>query len=194
MAPTKKAMPELRRRKILKWLAEEGSLSIPELEMRLGISHMTVHRDLTVLAEKGKIRKIRGGAIFIEGTKELGQQDATCALCGGRRMSRLEVLVTLRDGQAIYTCCAHCAILYLTGKDEIESALARDFLYGRRINLYQATLLIESEVRLCCMPSTLCFATESDAVRFKKGFGGLVMNFPTAQAHMANSHKGHHEK
>ena len=58
MNQTKKSVPEARRQQIMDWLSEEGSLSIRELQNRLNVSHMTVHRDLDMLAEQDKIRKV----------------------------------------------------------------------------------------------------------------------------------------
>ena len=47
-------------------LRERGSVSVSELVRDLGISSMTVRRDLAILAEEGRARRTRGGAIVPE--------------------------------------------------------------------------------------------------------------------------------
>ena len=66
--------------------------------------------------------------------------------------------------------------------DDVEAALARDFLFGRMVNAFDASYVIDADVRLCCVPSTICFATAADAERFERGFGGRVTTYATAQA------------
>jgi len=47
---------------ILRTLADSGRVTIAELTLRLGVSEMTVRRDLDVLAQEGLLRRIHGGA------------------------------------------------------------------------------------------------------------------------------------
>ncbi len=44
-------------------VATEGRAKISELATSLGVSEMTVRRDLDVLTEEGRIRRVRGGAV-----------------------------------------------------------------------------------------------------------------------------------
>ena len=55
-----------RQKKILSLAEAEGEITIKELALRLGVSEMTVHRDLDVLEEERYIYKKRGAAVFIE--------------------------------------------------------------------------------------------------------------------------------
>jgi DeoR/GlpR family transcriptional regulator of sugar metabolism len=51
-----------RREAILGMLLERESVTVKELTERFAVSAMTAHRDLDALAERGVLRKVRGGA------------------------------------------------------------------------------------------------------------------------------------
>jgi DeoR/GlpR family transcriptional regulator of sugar metabolism len=55
-------LADLRRRKIIEYVEEHGTVTTEQLVSRLGVSLMTIWRDLTALNEEGQLRKIRGGA------------------------------------------------------------------------------------------------------------------------------------
>ena len=59
-------LTEERLHKILRLVAERGSVSTQELMDTLDISESTVRRDLTTLDEQGMISKVRGGAMVKE--------------------------------------------------------------------------------------------------------------------------------
>jgi len=59
-------VPEERRRRILERLRKEGGVSVSALEQELGVSSMTIRRDLEVLEQQGKARRTHGGAILPE--------------------------------------------------------------------------------------------------------------------------------
>jgi DeoR/GlpR family transcriptional regulator of sugar metabolism len=59
-------VPEERRRLILGILHERGSVTVAALEDEFGISPMTARRDLTMLAEEGRLRRTHGGALLPE--------------------------------------------------------------------------------------------------------------------------------
>jgi DeoR/GlpR family transcriptional regulator of sugar metabolism len=54
---------ELRQKEILDALHRDGRVEVPELAERLGISAITIRRDLDQLAEAGALRRVRGGAV-----------------------------------------------------------------------------------------------------------------------------------
>jgi nitrous oxide reductase accessory protein NosL len=81
----------------------------------------------------------------------------------------------------------------LSEKEEVEAVLARDYLHGRMVNAYQAYYVLDSDILLCCVPGTLCFTSKSEAEKFQRGFGGLVMTFSQTLRHLTETHKqGHH--
>ncbi|NMB86986.1 MAG: DeoR/GlpR transcriptional regulator [Chloroflexi bacterium] len=63
-------MIQKRQRLILEWLNREGSLSAADLKQRLGVSLMTVWRDLSDLESQGKLRRVHGGAVPTQGGQE----------------------------------------------------------------------------------------------------------------------------
>jgi DeoR family transcriptional regulator of aga operon len=50
-----------RRLRVLTWLREVGVLSVTDLARELGVSHMTVRRDLHLLEAEGHVRTVHGG-------------------------------------------------------------------------------------------------------------------------------------
>ena len=54
---------KLRQKQILDALHRDGRVEVPELAERLGISTITIRRDLDQLAESGALRRVRGGAV-----------------------------------------------------------------------------------------------------------------------------------
>lgn len=57
-----------RRQRIVSALRTSGFLSVSELSRELGVSDMTVRRDLRILAEQGEVRMVHGGASLPHGT------------------------------------------------------------------------------------------------------------------------------
>ncbi|CAH2601262.1 DeoR/GlpR transcriptional regulator [Rhodovastum atsumiense] len=54
--------PSERRREIVNLVMARKSISLEDLVAQLGVSRMTIHRDLDLLEERGLLRKERGGA------------------------------------------------------------------------------------------------------------------------------------
>jgi DeoR/GlpR family transcriptional regulator of sugar metabolism len=54
---------KLRQKEILEALHRDGRVEVPDLAERLGISAITIRRDLDQLAESGALRRVRGGAV-----------------------------------------------------------------------------------------------------------------------------------
>lgn len=186
-------IPSERREQILGWLRQSQTLTIDELVDRLGVSVMTVHRDLDALVQSGMALKVHGGA-RLASIQPSGRSAASCALCQGAIVERTAVVIRTAQGETLDACCPHCGLLLLHETDDVVSALAKDFIYGRMVNSSQASYLLGCEINLCCVPAVLCFASEADALRFQIGFGGTVMNFAEAQNHLVNDHRSvsHH--
>lgn len=182
--------PRRRRQQILEWLQSAHALPIEELATRLGVSTMTVHRDLDELARAGQVQKVYGG-VELADPKARAAGAPVCALCGGAVSAR--TLFTLQNaaGDSTPACCPHCGLM-LMGKHAPGTALARDFLYGRMVNVMQATYVVESRVHLCCVPSVLCFITAADAQAFQSGFGGHVFTFEAALDCLTHLHRTAH--
>ncbi len=62
---------------ILKLLQEEGEVSCAALAQGMGVTAMTVWRDLKLLEEQGQLKRIRGGAVRLNGPAEVDFQQKT---------------------------------------------------------------------------------------------------------------------
>jgi len=175
-------IPTERRERILALLAERGTVRIDELSRELGVSAMTVHRDLDRLAAEGRVRKVRGGAVLSAPASTLGDE---CPICHASPATRTQMVLHLSDGSHKRTCCPHCGLLALAAAGpQVTSALVTDFLYGRMVNARTARYVVEPELRLCCTPTVLAFEHAEDATRFQRGFGGRVLNLEDAMRHL----------
>jgi hypothetical protein len=183
-------IPTERKNLILQWLHDQGSLTVDDLTKRLGVSVMTVHRDLDALAREGRVVKVHGGVALTALPGE-GRGSASCRLCARPIQSRTVFQIRLEDGNVLLACCPHCGFLLLDDS-HVVSVLATDFLYDRTLNAAQAVYLIETVVTACCIPSVLCFATNDDARRFQQGFGGEIMTFAEARHYLAEHHSNIH--
>jgi DeoR/GlpR family transcriptional regulator of sugar metabolism len=62
------ALPRQRQALILERVREHGAVRVSDLVHALGVSDMTVRRDLELLQERGLLEKVHGGAAAIEGS------------------------------------------------------------------------------------------------------------------------------
>jgi len=169
-----------RRDYIQKQLRETGRVQVSELSKTLGVSRMTIHRDLDALAEEGLLNKVFGGAVSAEEYRP-EDQAGKCVLCGRPVNIHTRVLLSAQSGETIETCCPHCALLLLETREDIVSGLAVDFIHGKMINIKTATFLVNPHVVVCCTPPVLCFADDEDARRFQIGFQGELASLREAQ-------------
>ncbi len=172
-------IPTMRREQIIQWLQKSQSLSIEDLVARLGVSPMTVHRDLDALVEAGQAIKVHGGVKLM--TAPVERSVAACQMCQIVVPERTAFVVHTVAGETLEACCPHCGLMLMRVRDDVATALAKDFIYGRMVNSWHATYLVGCDINLCCTPSVLCFATPNDARRFRMGFGGEIMTFDGAQ-------------
>lgn len=82
-----------RHERILAGLRDHGAVRIADLTQDLGVSDMTVRRDLAELAEQGLLRKVHGGAVSPQATShEPGfEAKSTIALAEKRAIARAAV-------------------------------------------------------------------------------------------------------
>ncbi len=168
-----------RREYILNRLRKEGRVQVRELSQALGVSHMTIHRDLDYLVQKeDRVKKVFGGAIL---ERPYQPEAGRCAMCGKPVPARTAISLQTFGGERLEACCPHCALLLLETREDIVSGMATDYILERVVNLKSATYLLDSEIVVCCSPSVLCFGDEEHARRFQQGFGGELVDMEDAK-------------
>ena len=182
-------LPTTRQDLILRWLGETPSLSIDDLVSRLGVSIMTVHRDLDHLARTGQVEKVHGGVVRVETRPRHTRALQLCRLCDAPVSERTQVIIQASHDEPLYACCPHCGLLLLAEVDQPISMLAKDFIYGRMVNARTASYLVNSDITLCCQPNYLCFANTQDALKFQQGFGGQILTFAEARTTLTADHQ-----
>lgn len=167
-------LPIERRKKIKQLLQQKTTMKISELSKQLGVSEMTVHRDLTPLIDEGVVTKTFGGVSINEQKDTLGQQD--CTYCHRPLHPRLMYRIILHTNEHEFTCCAHCGLLRQRELgDRVSQAICYDFLKQTTISASLASFVIESSVDIgCCKPQVLTFDSKEHAEKFVTGFGGSV--------------------
>ena len=174
---------EERRDFILARIQENGSIQISEIAEILQVSKMTVHRDLALLEELGRLRRIHGGAVPVAGTAANEQEPKSlprskageCLICTRPPTQHLLYTLTTRSGEQHQACCPHCGIsAHLFYGDQIVMALTADYLTGKLHVAQTSHFLCGSEAAPCCHPSILTFEDEQMARRFQSGFGGTL--------------------
>jgi DNA-binding transcriptional ArsR family regulator len=169
-----------RRDYILEELHKTGRVRVTDLSSVLGVSRMTIHRDLDALVQEGLVEKVFGGAVLPEARRP-SRAETSCALCGRPVSARTRVVLHTRSGEQIEACCPHCALLLMETREDVVSGMGADFIHGQMINLKTATFLVNPEVTVCCTPSVLCFDDEEEARRFQQGFHGQLAALPEAR-------------
>jgi Fe2+ or Zn2+ uptake regulation protein len=177
--PHAKALSAIdRQNQIVELLAERGAVQVEDLVNLLGVSKMTVHRDLDALEAEGRLRKVHGGAALADAA-----QSNECSFCHGTIPpdSRSKVTMHMADGTHHHACCPHCGLLELPSLgNTVASVLVTDFLYGRVVNARSATYVVAPALDICCAQTTLAFQGQADAERFQRGFGGQLLNLTQA--------------
>jgi DNA-binding transcriptional ArsR family regulator len=167
---------ENRLQRIMDLLREKHALTTADLRQILGVSSMTIHRDLNELAEAGLVERVHGG-VLLAGARG---SPTICVHCGKETNPRTSFVIHLNDGEVLHACCAHCGLRLLDSHQDAVSGLAADFLYGTMSNVKAAAYLVHSDLSVCCTPSAIVFGHREDALRMQAGFGGLVLDLDEA--------------
>ncbi len=184
-----------RRKQLVEWLNEAGSLSLAEMVERFGVSKMTIHRDLTILKERNALKRIHGGVTRVNNGISLANElprhspeqldKQRCLICSRSPSENLLYYLSLSSGEQKVACCPHCGIsAHLMLGDRVVTALTADFLTGRLHSAHRSFFVLGSIVAHCCKPSILTFDDQEMAQRFQQGFGGEVGSFENALAYL----------
>lgn len=180
-------------RAILAFIRRNNGGSLSQLVEELGVSKMTVHRDLALLEKRGLVRRVFGAALPV-GPAEEGQGDnlpaqpggrPSCLMCLRPTSDHLRYSITLSSGVQQFACCPHCGLAaQQMARQPVASAMVADFLSGAPHPAQRSWYLLDSAATPCCQPSVLAFADRDTAARFQNGFGGELLPYAEALAHL----------
>ncbi len=166
--------PSHREKIILEEVQQREAVSVKELAEKLGVSSMTIHRDVNKLVAEGLLSKAHG-EVLLPGAKG----NTHCAMCRKPVLDRTAYLLILTSGEQKRACCAHCGLMLQMQlqmhQENVWQPMATDFLHGHMLSANQAYFVLGSDLTVCCMPSVLTFGSEQEAEKFAAGFGGTVV-------------------
>ena len=109
-----------RQKQILSLTEMAGEITIKELALKLGVSEMTIHRDLDMLQEERYVYKKRGAAVFVDSN----DRDTSNFYAEEKRAIGRKAASLIPDG---------ASIIFDNSTTAIECA--RFFEQGRKIHL-----------------------------------------------------------
>lgn len=188
-------LPVERLNQIKRRIQIEKNIKISDLSKDLGVSEMTIHRDLKPLIEQGLVVKTFGG-ISLANTPASNLQDV-CIYCSREIHDTLAYRLILPNNSIEIACCAHCGLLrHKQLEDKVVQAICYDFLRKTTISAQRSYFVMDTSIDLgCCQPQVLPFEWEEHAQRFVRGFGGKVYAFQKAMEvvfHQMNDSCHHH--
>ncbi|SFS78254.1 DeoR family transcriptional regulator [Marininema halotolerans] len=187
-------LPHERQEQIRARIQELGHVKISQLSAELGVSEMTIYRDIQPLLQEGWAYKVYGGVALAK--QEEGpslEVEGKCMLCGRSVDSRLAFRLILPD-RVETTCCSHCGLLryHQLNRSDVQ-VISQDFFSNTTINAQAAWYVLNGIVDVgCCRPQLLCFEQEKIANGFVKGLGGEVLSFTDAIHRVTQAMDGEH--
>ncbi|MEN1967111.1 DeoR family transcriptional regulator [Lentibacillus sp. N15] len=179
-------LPIERQKRIQSLIKEKQYLKIAELSELLGVSEMTVHRDIKPLIDEGRVIKTFGGITLANEQPMNSAYPNSCVFCSRQLSERLVYRLILVNQQMEEACCAHCGLLrhHQLG-DDVMQAICPDFLTQTIISASKAWYVMDSTIQIgCCQPQVLPFEWNEHAKRFVTGFGGVIYSFQEAKEHV----------
>lgn len=174
-------LPIERLNRISEIVHNRKNIKISDLSKELGVSEMTVHRDIKPLIKDGIVAKTFGGITLI--SKSNHERASTfCVICNRKINEKMAYRIILADGKIELACCAHCGLLrhHQLGQD-VKQAICYDFLRLTTINAKSAWYVMNTTIDMgCCQPQVITFEWKEHATNFVKGFKGEVLSFHTA--------------
>ncbi|WP_206207674.1 DeoR family transcriptional regulator [Virgibacillus indicus] len=175
-------LPPERQNRIRELILERHYLKISELSKEIGVSEMTIHRDLKALLNEGIVIKTFGGVMLANNNTSKNAVSDECIICSRKVNERLTYQLFLPNNIREIACCAHCGLLRTRQLgDKVVQAICSDFLRHTTISAALAWYVMDTSIQLgCCHPQVLTFEWKEHADKFVKGFGGNVYGFNEA--------------
>lgn len=175
-------LPAERQYQIKTLLTNNKTMKISDLSSKLGVSDMTIHRDLKPLINDGFIIKTFGGVTLNEVTVQTNKDPVTCVICHREYDDRLAYRLISANDKIEIACCAHCGLIrHRQIAENVIQAMCHDFLTQTTISAPSAWYVMNTSINIgCCQPQVLTFELKEQALKFIKGFGGNVYQFNEA--------------
>lgn len=173
-------LPIERLARIKELVLEKENIKIAELSQQLGVSEMTIHRDVKQLVDEGFVVKTFGGISLAQSSSGPSPlSSSSCVLCHRPINERFAYQLLLANNRTERACCAHCGIIrQLQLGEQVVQAITYDFFTGTTMGANIAHFVIDPSVQItCCQPQVLAFNSQDNAERFVKGFGGNAYTF-----------------
>lgn len=173
-------LPVERLNRIKELIQEKEHIKISHLSEELGVSEMTVHRDLKPLIDEGIVIKTFGGITLAHPPQY--EPNNNCVFCSRDIHERLAYRIILPNNKIEMACCAHCGLLRQRQLgDEVVQSICYDFFRQTTISAPLSWYVMDTSIDMgCCQPQVLTFEWREHAEKFVKGFGGQVYPFREA--------------
>ena len=110
-----------------------------------------------------------------------------CSMCTTELKGHANTWFTIMTTKKkrMVACCSHCG-LFLAHKlkDEAKRVVTPDFKTGTLLDAKQAVYVVDNDLTICCLPSTMSFEKVVDAEAFQKEHGGEILTFQQAMANI----------
>lgn len=176
-------LPLERQEKIKEWVQAEQNIKIADLSDMLGVSEMTIHRDIKPLIKEGLVNKTFGGISLAQEQRSYNHTNTdACIFCGRNVQGNLTYRLILENNEVELACCAHCGLLrHRQHGNRVVQAICSDFFKQTTISAVTAWYVMDATVDVgCCNPQVLTFEKKEIADKFVKGFDGQVLSFHEA--------------
>ena len=127
-------LAEERRSRILDVVNERGSVSVNDLHRRLKVSRETIRRDITKLAEEGRLRRTHGGALALSHSEPVFE-DRMTQNAGGKRAIGLAAATLVADDMTV-----------LIDSGTTTAYLAEGLAQRRRLTVYTNDIRIAQQL------------------------------------------------
>ncbi|MFS0674517.1 DeoR family transcriptional regulator [Ornithinibacillus sp. 179-J 7C1 HS] len=186
-------LPLERQKRIKELVLEHHTMKISDLSKVIGVSEMTIHRDLKPLIDEGFLLKTFGGVTLANNNNNKKSSSDECILCNRKVNERLAYRLFMPKNKIEVACCAHCGLLRTRQLgDQVIQSICPDFFRQTTISAPLAWYVMDTTVEMgCCQPQILTFEWKEHADNFVKGFGGSVYSFSEALDAIFQKMSGH---
>ncbi|MEI3611170.1 DeoR family transcriptional regulator [Pseudogracilibacillus sp. SO30301A] len=183
-------LPIERLHRIREIIQIKKNVKITDLSKELGVSEMTIHRDLKTLVEEGIVIKTFGGVSLAKSIHS--QANDMCVYCSRPTQEKIAYRLILSNDKMEVACCAHCGLLrHKQIEQEVIQAICADFLKQTTISAHLAFFVMDTSIDIgCCQPQVITFEWKEHAEKFVKGFGGHIYTFEEAKEVIFQKMKG----